>query len=135
MDLFGSAPNLKCSNEAVCYNAAASPQTPSNNREGSRLGFDCIVPSILLVDKLHHNSQSSSVLLDTECNSTQTHQWCEVFQQSLFLVMVTLVCSFCGSLHFSAHISQQEFINLRSATSPGGLSNLNRKMTEVNKPR
>lgn len=64
MDLFGSAPNLKCSNEAVCYNAAASPL--SYNRLGSRLGFECIVLSILLVD---NKSQSSSVLLDTKCYS------------------------------------------------------------------
>lgn len=107
MDLFGSAPNLKCSNEAVCYNAAASPQTLSNNRKGSLLGFDCIVPNILLVDKLHYNSQSSSVLFDSML---------EAFEQSLFLVIVTVVYSF-----YCTHL---EFIKIRSATSPSGLSNL-----------
>lgn len=113
MDLFGSAPNLKCSNEAVCYNAAASPQTTSNNREGSHLGFDCIVPSILL-DKLHHSSQSSSVLVDTKCYIAQTHQWST---QSLFF-SDSLVYRFCASLHFSAHISTGIYEFIVSHTRP-----------------
>lgn len=97
MDLFGSAPNLKCSNEAVCYNATASPQTPSNNREGFRLGFDYIVTSILLWDKLLLNCQSSSVWTQ---NAT-AHKLTGgvrfvVFEQSFFLVIVIAVNSFCA---------------------------------------
>lgn len=75
MDLFGSAPNLKCSNESVPYNAAVRPQAPSNNRAGSRLGFDCVVPSILLLDKLHHSPQSSSVSLASKCYNAHVIWW------------------------------------------------------------
>lgn len=60
MDLFGSAPNLKCGNESVSYNAVVSLQTPSSNRADSHMGFDSIVPRELL-GKLHHPSQSQSV--------------------------------------------------------------------------
>lgn len=104
MDLFGSAPNLKCSNEAVCYNAAASPQTPFNNRGGSHLGFDYIVCTILLVDKLHHNSQSSLVLLSTKCYSAQTHWWCEAWGLSAVIFCdchVGFIVHCCISVHTS----------------------------------
>lgn len=59
MDLFGPAPNLNCSNEAVCYNAAASSFQYATFSYGLWLySIQSIISAqfsqfILLVSKLH----------------------------------------------------------------------------------
>lgn len=72
MDLFGSAPNFKCSNEAVSYNATACSRS---SKLGPHLGFDCITASVLLLD----NSPSSLVLLDPKGYSVQTFSFLSFF--------------------------------------------------------
>lgn len=76
MDLFGCAPNLKCSNEAVCYNAVSIRQTPFNRRELLCVGSDCTVLEYITGDK-------SSFLFWTQ--NTLAHQLTQVmlaFEQS-----------------------------------------------------
>lgn len=78
MDLFGPAPNLNCSNEAVCYNAL-----PAHfNTPDSRMVFDCIVSRALLV----LNFDSNSVLLLLKLYIVQPNLLDEPFIATLTLI-------------------------------------------------
>lgn len=56
------------------------------------------------------------------------------FDSHIFVIDM-LVYSFHALEHFSAPTSIKEFINLQSATSTGGLSDVNTEMTDVKQTR